>query len=104
MIEHSPAVIADVESGRCFPKPPSFDGFEQQESVTKPPLTARYPDILRCQGPDGEMSVLSLTEMMVWQCNKVFQCERKIDQYSKKLDSINNQQSKIELRMALVEK
>jgi hypothetical protein len=68
-----------------------------QENLTKPPLTARYPELFCFKGKHGEIeSALSLTKVMVWQWNTIIRCKKQIAAREKELDALEKEQLEVE--------
>jgi glycine cleavage system H lipoate-binding protein len=60
-------------------------------------LTAKYPEVFTFVGKEDEAGTdLSLTKVMVWQCNAVFQGEQKIIEHTSQINPIASQRSAID--------
>jgi hypothetical protein len=100
-------------------EPPRMDGFSPAQEVAdhfhpsntpahiqavryataadKLPLTAKYPEVFTFVGKDNEVGTgASLTEVMVWQFNAVFQSEQKNADYISRINVIAGRRANIE--------
>jgi hypothetical protein len=60
-------------------------------SAEKPPLVARYPEVFTFVDKENEVGTgVSLTEVMVWQFNAVYQGEQKLMTYQSQINVIAN--------------
>jgi hypothetical protein len=63
------------------------------EDLPKPPIAARWPEIISFTNQHGEAySALALTKTMIWQPNTVLRCETKLDGYGKSMQKVANDQ------------
>jgi len=69
---------------------------EEQDSLIEFPLTSKFSEIFTFNGQFGyQESALSLTNMMVWQMNKLFRSERKELNYNKEMGVLQAQKEEI---------
>lgn len=66
----------------------------------RPPLTARYLEVVTFQGGDGEVgSALTLTDTLIWQMNKTFRGEFKIAKCRERISAIESRQSELDKKV-----
>jgi hypothetical protein len=99
--EHS-SIRENAASHINLPMPLShIYAMNYEKPAGKPPLTARYPEVFTFVGKDGEVGTgVSLTKVMVWQFNSLFQSEQKMAKYISKINFIVGEREKLDYDVA----
>lgn len=82
-------------------RPAHIQALAYATAADKLPLTAKYSELFTFVGKDNEVGTgVSLTEVMVWQFNAVFQSEQKTADYISRINAIAGRRAIIEKDIA----